>query len=49
VVAALATPPGLGWFPESIASRGGRPDLTTELVVRRHAEFLGQALDRLRR
>jgi aminoglycoside phosphotransferase (APT) family kinase protein len=48
VVAALATPPGLGWFPESIAAQGGRPDLTRDLVVRRHAEFLGQALDRLR-
>jgi aminoglycoside phosphotransferase (APT) family kinase protein len=48
VVAALATPPGLGWFPESIAAQGGRPDLTTELVVRRHADFLDQALNRLR-
>jgi aminoglycoside phosphotransferase (APT) family kinase protein len=48
LVAALATPPGLGWFPESIAAQGGRPDLTRELVVRRHADFLGQALDQLR-
>jgi len=48
VVAALATPPGLGWFPASIAAQGGRPDLTAELVVRRHADFLSQALDRLR-
>jgi aminoglycoside phosphotransferase (APT) family kinase protein len=48
VVAALATPPGLGWFPETIAAQGGRPDLTRELVVRRHADFLGQALDQLR-
>jgi aminoglycoside phosphotransferase (APT) family kinase protein len=48
VVAALATPPGLGWFPESIAVQGGRPDLTRELVVRRHAGFLSRALDRLR-
>ena len=49
LVAALATPPGLGWFPESIAAQGGRPDLTVDLVVRRHADFLGQALARLRR
>jgi aminoglycoside phosphotransferase (APT) family kinase protein len=48
IVAALATPPGLGWFPEAIATQGGRPDLTRELLLRRHADFLGRALDRLR-
>ena len=47
MVAALATPPGLGWFPEAIAAQG-RPDLTRELLVRRHADFVRQALDQLR-
>jgi aminoglycoside phosphotransferase (APT) family kinase protein len=48
IVAGLATPPDLGWFPEAIATQGGRPDLTRELIARRHADFLGQALDQLR-
>lgn len=46
IVAALATPPGLGWFPEAIAAQG-RPDLTAGLLRARHEEFLGQALARL--
>gem|GEM_PF-599278 len=46
VVAALATPPGLGWFPDAIA-RQGRPDLTRELLLRRHDGFLRSAVERL--
>lgn len=48
MVAALATPPGLGWIPEAIAAQGGRPDLTPALLRARHEEFLSQALARLR-
>jgi aminoglycoside phosphotransferase (APT) family kinase protein len=46
VVAALSTPPDMGWFPGAIAGQG-RPDLTRELLLRRRDEFLGAALDRL--
>jgi aminoglycoside phosphotransferase (APT) family kinase protein len=46
-VAALATPPGLGWFPETISAQG-RQDLTRELLLERHAGFLDRALVRLR-
>src|SRR5215218_6406114 len=46
VVAALSTPPDMGWFPEAIAGQG-RPDLTRELLVGRRDEFLRAALDRL--
>jgi aminoglycoside phosphotransferase (APT) family kinase protein len=46
LVAGLATPPELGWFPDAISGQG-RPDLTRELLLERHAAFLGQALDRL--
>ena len=46
VVAALSTPPDMGWFPGAIAGQG-RPDLTRELLVRRRDEFLGAALGRL--
>jgi aminoglycoside phosphotransferase (APT) family kinase protein len=46
VVAALSTPPDMGWFPDAIAGQG-RPDLTRELLLRRRDEFLGAALDRL--
>jgi aminoglycoside phosphotransferase (APT) family kinase protein len=46
VVAALSTPPDLGWFPGAIAGQG-RPDLTRELLVRRRDAFLRAALDRL--
>jgi aminoglycoside phosphotransferase (APT) family kinase protein len=45
-VAALSTPPDMGWFPEAIAGQG-RPDLTRELLVRRRDEFLRAALERL--
>jgi aminoglycoside phosphotransferase (APT) family kinase protein len=46
VVAALSTPPDLGWFPEAIAGQG-RPDLSRELLVRRRDAFLRDGLDRL--
>jgi hypothetical protein len=46
IVAALATPPQLGWFPATIAAQG-RPDLTRDLLLRRHGEFLAAALGRL--
>ena len=46
VVAALSTPPDMGWFPDAIAGQG-RPDLTRELLLRRRDEFLRAALDRL--
>jgi aminoglycoside phosphotransferase (APT) family kinase protein len=46
VVAALSTPPDMGWFPGAIAGQG-RPDLTRELLLRRRDKFLRAALDRL--
>ena len=46
VVAALSTPPDMGWFPGAIAGQG-RPDLTREVLVRRRDAFLRAALDRL--
>jgi aminoglycoside phosphotransferase (APT) family kinase protein len=46
-VAAVNTPPDLGWFVESTIEALGRPDLTRELMVRRRDEFLADALDRL--
>jgi Ser/Thr protein kinase RdoA (MazF antagonist) len=46
VVAALSTPPDMGWFPGAIAGQG-RPDLTRELLLRRRDAFLRAALDRL--
>ena len=46
VVAALSTPPDMGWFPGAIAGQG-RPDLTRDLLVRRRDDFLRAALDRL--
>jgi aminoglycoside phosphotransferase (APT) family kinase protein len=45
-VAALSTPPDMGWFLGAIASQG-RPDLTRELLVERRDAFLRAALDRL--
>ena len=45
-VAALSSPPDMGWFPGAIAGQG-RPDLTRELLVRRRDAFLRAALDRL--
>jgi aminoglycoside phosphotransferase (APT) family kinase protein len=46
VVAALSTPPDMGWFPSAIAGQG-RPDLTQEVLLRRRDEFLRAALTRL--
>ena len=46
VVAALSTPPDMGWFPAAIAAQG-RPDLTQEVLLRRRDEFLRAALARL--
>jgi aminoglycoside phosphotransferase (APT) family kinase protein len=45
-VAALASPPDMGWFPESMADQG-RPDLTREVMLERRDAFLTSALDRL--
>jgi len=45
-VAALASPPDMGWFPISMAAQG-RPDLTREVMLERRAAFLGAALSRL--
>jgi aminoglycoside phosphotransferase (APT) family kinase protein len=44
VVAALATPPDMGWFPATIAEQG-RPDLDEETLLARRDLFLRQALD----
>jgi aminoglycoside phosphotransferase (APT) family kinase protein len=46
VVAALSTPPDMGWFPEAIAGQG-RPDLGREVLLARRDKFLRDALDRL--
>ncbi len=46
VVAALATPPDLGWFVDTIRSQG-RPDLTRDLLIERRDAFLREALRRL--
>ena len=46
-VAALSTPPDIGWFSEAIAGMTGRPDLTTALLGERRDTFLTDALDRL--
>lgn len=46
VVAALSTPPDMGWFPGAIAGQG-RPDLTRDVLVRRRDAFLRDALGRL--
>jgi aminoglycoside phosphotransferase (APT) family kinase protein len=46
VVAALSSPPDMGWFPGAIAGQG-RPDLTRELLVRRRDAFLRAGLDRI--
>jgi aminoglycoside phosphotransferase (APT) family kinase protein len=43
VVAALSTPPDMGWFPSAIAGQG-RSDLTREVLLRRRDEFLRFAL-----
>jgi aminoglycoside phosphotransferase (APT) family kinase protein len=46
-VAAVNTPPDLGWFVEATVEALGRPDLSRELMVRRRDEFLADALERL--
>jgi aminoglycoside phosphotransferase (APT) family kinase protein len=46
LVAALSTPPDMGWFPGAIAGQG-RPDLGREVLLARRDGFLGDALDRL--
>ncbi|HXW45909.1 MAG TPA: aminoglycoside phosphotransferase family protein [Streptosporangiaceae bacterium] len=45
-VAALASPPDMGWFPISMAAQG-RPDLTRDVMLERRDAFLGAALTRL--
>lgn len=45
-VAALASPPDMGWFPLSMALQG-RPDLTREVMLKRRDAFLDAALSRL--
>jgi hypothetical protein len=46
VVAALASPPDMGWFPASMAAQG-RPDLTREVMIERRDAFLVAALSQL--
>ncbi len=46
VVAALSTPPDMGWFPEALAGQG-RPDLSREVLLQRRDGFLLAALSRL--
>jgi aminoglycoside phosphotransferase (APT) family kinase protein len=46
VVAALSTPPDMGWFPGALAGQG-RPDLDRELLIGRRDAFLEAALGRL--
>ncbi len=46
VVAALSTPPDVGWFAGTISAQG-RPDLTRELLEERRNRFLSNALDQL--
>lgn len=46
VVAALSTPPDVGWFAGTMSAQG-RPDLTRELLERRRDTFLAAALDQL--
>lgn len=46
MVAALASPPDMGWFPESMAAQG-RPDLSREVMLGRRSAFLAAALAQL--
>jgi aminoglycoside phosphotransferase (APT) family kinase protein len=46
VVAALSTPPDVGWHAGTISAQGG-PDLTRELLEQRRNRFLSTALDEL--
>jgi aminoglycoside phosphotransferase (APT) family kinase protein len=43
IVAALSTPPDVGWFAATISAQG-RPDLTRELLEQRRNRFLSTAL-----
>jgi aminoglycoside phosphotransferase (APT) family kinase protein len=45
-VAALVSPPDMGWFPQSMAAQG-RPDLTREVMLERRDAFLAAALSQL--
>jgi Ser/Thr protein kinase RdoA (MazF antagonist) len=45
-VAALASPPDMGWFPTEMAGQG-RSDLTREVMLDRRDAFLDAALSRL--
>lgn len=45
-VAALASPPDMGWFPMAMADQGRR-DLTREVMLERRDAFLDAALGRL--
>jgi aminoglycoside phosphotransferase (APT) family kinase protein len=45
-VAALASPPDMGWFPVSMALQG-RPDLTRAVMLARRDAFLNAALSQL--
>jgi thiamine kinase-like enzyme len=45
-VAALASPPDMGWFPISMSAQG-RPDLTREVMLERRDAFLDAALSQL--
>ena len=46
VVAALSTPPDMGWFVETIKSQG-RSDLSRDVLVERRDDFLRAALETL--
>jgi aminoglycoside phosphotransferase (APT) family kinase protein len=45
-IAALSTPPDVGWFAGTISAQG-RPDLSRELLEQRRDRFLSNALDEL--
>jgi hypothetical protein len=44
LVAALSSPPDMGWFPVSMALQG-RPDLDQPTMLARRDDFVRQALD----
>jgi Ser/Thr protein kinase RdoA (MazF antagonist) len=46
VMAALSTPPDMGWFPQAMAGQG-RPDLSQEVLLKRRDAFLRCALSRM--
>jgi hypothetical protein len=46
LVAALSTPPDMGWFPPTFVDQG-RPDLTADVLVERRDQFLAAAIDTL--